>query len=125
LVIATPQGDDVILCQITSQDRSDSYSVSLDQSDFSSGGLNQSSRVRPNRLFTADEAIIIYRAGQITNGKLTEVLDRLIEILKRPWNQLMEWLRRLETVQQHLTEYARNTDVFCYRQRDNRRLYAS
>jgi mRNA interferase MazF len=56
----------------------------LDQSDFSSGGLNQSSRVRPNRLFTADEAIIVYRAGQITNGKLTEVLDRLIAILKQP-----------------------------------------
>ena len=84
MVVATPQGDDVILCQITSQVRSDSYSVSLDQSDFAFGGLNQSSRVRPNRLFTADEAIIVYRAGQITNGKLTEVLDRLIAILKQP-----------------------------------------
>jgi mRNA interferase MazF len=40
--------------------------------------------VRPNRLFTADEAIIIYRAGQITNGKLSEVLDRLVAILKQP-----------------------------------------
>jgi len=40
--------------------------------------------VRPNRLFTADEAIIAYRAGQITNGKLSEVLDRLIAILKQP-----------------------------------------
>jgi mRNA interferase MazF len=73
----------VILCQITSQARSDSYSVPLEQSDFSSGGLNQSSRVRPDRLLTADEAIIVYRAGQITNGKLSEVLDRLIEILKQ------------------------------------------
>jgi mRNA interferase MazF len=84
LVVATPQGDDVILCQITSQARSDSYSVPLEQSDFSSGGLNQSSRARPNRLFTADEAIIAYRAGQITKGKLSEVLDRLIAILKQP-----------------------------------------
>ena len=83
-MLATPQGDDVILCQITSQARSDSYSVSLGQSDFSSGGLNQTSCVRPNRLFTADEAIIIYRAGQITDGKLTEVLDRLVAILKQP-----------------------------------------
>ena len=73
-MVAMPLGDDVILCQITSQARSDSYSVPLEQSDFSSGGLNQSSRVRPNRLFTADEAIIVYRAGQITNGKLSEVL---------------------------------------------------
>lgn len=84
MVVATPQGDDVILCQITSQARSDSYSVLLEQSDFSSGGLNQRSRVRPNRLFTADEAIVAYRAGQITSGKLSEVLDRLIAILKQP-----------------------------------------
>jgi mRNA interferase MazF len=56
----------------------------LEQSDFSSGGLNQSSRARPNRLFTADEAIIAYRAGQITKGKLSEVLDRLIAILNQP-----------------------------------------
>ena len=83
-MVAMPLGDDVILCQITSQARSDSYSVPLEQSDFSSGGLSQSSRVRPNRLFTADEAIIVYRAGQITNGKLSEVLDRLIAILKQP-----------------------------------------
>ena len=84
MVVATPQGDDAILCQITSQARSDSYSVSLEQPDFSSGGLNQSSHVRPNRLFTADEAIIVYRVGHITNAKLTEVLDRLIAILKQP-----------------------------------------
>lgn len=84
MVVATPQGDDVILCQITSQARSDSYSVSLEHVDFSSGGLNQSSRVRPNRLFTADEAIIVYRAGQITFDKLNEVVDRLVAILKQP-----------------------------------------
>ena len=84
MVVATPQGDDVILCQITSQARSDSYSVLLEQSDFSSGGLNQRSRVRPNRLFTADEALVAYRAGQITSGKLSEVLDRLIAILEQP-----------------------------------------
>ena len=51
------------------------------ESDFSSGGLNQSSRVRPNRLFTADEAIIVYRAGKISNDKLSEVISRLIMIL--------------------------------------------
>lgn len=59
-MVAAPLGDDVILCQITSQARTDAYSVALEQSDFASGVLNQSSRIRPNRLFTADEAIIAY-----------------------------------------------------------------
>jgi len=83
-VLARPQGDDVILCQITSQSRFDAYSVPLEQPDFSSGGLRQSSRIRPNRLFTADEATIVYRAGQISEPKLNEVIDRLIAILKQP-----------------------------------------
>ena len=84
LVVATPQGDDVIPCQITSQARTDAYSILLEQSDFSSGGLNQTSRVRPNRLFTADEAIVVYRAGRISNDKLSDVIDRLIVILEQP-----------------------------------------
>ena len=81
-MIATLKGDDVILCQITSQARSDEYSVPLDGSDFVSGGLNQSSRIRPNRLFTADTGIIVYRAGHISETKLGETVDRLIGILR-------------------------------------------
>jgi mRNA interferase MazF len=82
-VIATLKGDDVILCQITSQARSDEYSVPLDGTDFISGGLNQSSRIRPNRLFTADTGIIVYRAGHISETKLGETVDHLIAILRQ------------------------------------------
>ena len=74
----------MILCQITSQARSDVYSVALERADFIAGGLNQSSRIRPNRLFTADEAIIAYRAGHIIGTKLHETLDRLNVILNQP-----------------------------------------
>ena len=84
LVLATLQGDDLILCQITSQARADTYSLPLEQPDFSSGGLSQSSRIRPNRIFTADEAIIVYRAGHISEAKLDEAIARLIRILKQP-----------------------------------------
>jgi mRNA-degrading endonuclease toxin of MazEF toxin-antitoxin module len=84
LVLATLQGNDVILCQITSQARSDAYSVALDSPDFTAGGLNQNSRIRPNRLFTADEGIILYRAGHVSAAKLDEVVNRLIGIFRRP-----------------------------------------
>ena len=78
--MASLAGDDAILCQITSQARFDSYSVAVEPTDFTAGGLNQSSRIRPNRLFTADEGIILYRAGRISTAKLTEVVNGLIEI---------------------------------------------
>jgi len=80
--LAAPGGDDLILCQITSQAKTDLHSISLDVKDFVSGGLNQSSRIRPNRLFTADSAIVAYRAGHVTDMKVNEAIDRLIAILK-------------------------------------------
>ena len=83
-MLAEVKGDDVILCQITSQSKSDPYSVPLEGADFTSRGLNQSSRIRPNRLFTADEGIVRYRAGHVSDAKLNEVVDRLIAILKQP-----------------------------------------
>ena len=82
-MIASLTGDDVILCQVTSQVRADEYSIRLDAVDFVSGGLNQSSRIRPNRLFTADAGIIVYRAGHVSESKLNEVVDRLIVIIKQ------------------------------------------
>jgi mRNA interferase MazF len=82
-VIATLKGEDVILCQITSQARPDEYSLPLLQVDFVSGGLNQSSRIRPNRLFTADAGIIAYRAGHVSEAKLNEVVGRLIGIIRQ------------------------------------------
>jgi mRNA interferase MazF len=82
-VIAALRGDDLILCQITSQARNDEYSVTLENADFVTGSLNQSSRIRPNRLFTADAGIIAYRAGHVTDAKLGETVDRLIAILKQ------------------------------------------
>lgn len=51
-----------ILCQITSQSISDRYGVPLGTNDFKMGGLKHSSNIRPNRLFTADERIVSYRA---------------------------------------------------------------
>lgn len=83
-MLAEVKGDDVILCQITSQSKSDPYSIPLEGADFTSRGLNQSSRIRPSRLFTADEGIVRYRAGHVSDAKLNEVVDRLIAILKQP-----------------------------------------
>ncbi len=82
LVIADLKGEDVVLCQIISQARVDDYSIRLEAGDFVEGGLTQSSRIRPNRLFTADSAIIVYRASHISDAKLNETVDRLIEILR-------------------------------------------
>jgi mRNA interferase MazF len=63
LVVAVLTGDDIIVCLITSQNAKDSYAISLTNADFASGNLKQNSNIRPNRLFTADSNIVLYRVG--------------------------------------------------------------
>ena len=81
LVLASLIGNDLILCQITTQNRSDPYSVTLQQCDLDSGTLTQNCFIRPNRLFTADQSIILYRLGKVSRQKQEEVLSRLRDIL--------------------------------------------
>ena len=77
LVAADLPGDDLILCQITSQLRSDGFSIPLTQADFQSGRLAQDSYIRPQRLFTVEKSVVLYTVGQVTVPKLQEVKARL------------------------------------------------
>ena len=52
LVVVDLPGDDLILCQITSQARRDRYSILLDAGDFESGQLKVSSFIRPPEIRT-------------------------------------------------------------------------
>jgi mRNA interferase MazF len=82
LVVTQLDGDDVILCQITTRPRADRYSIPLSSADFSTGSLPQASSIRPNRLFTADSNIIIRRAGKVAQEKIDEVIDKIINIVR-------------------------------------------
>ena len=82
LVIATLTGDDVLLCQITSKAVSDSYAIAIADADFVSGGLHQDSNIRPNRLFTADANIILYRAGVLSPKRVQEVVEEIVQIVR-------------------------------------------
>jgi mRNA interferase MazF len=82
LILADFKGDDLILCQITSRAVSDGYAVALSDTDFSEGGLKLDSNIRPNRIFTADNALVLYRVGSVTRPKLAEVVDRVVSILR-------------------------------------------
>lgn len=81
LVLAIISGNDVILCQITSQKVKDEYAMRLSSLDFEEGEINQESNIRPNRIFTADEKIILYKIGKLKSKKMGEVIRKTIEIL--------------------------------------------
>lgn len=80
LVVADLAGDDLILCQITSQAHHDAYSISLDTNDFQANQLSVRSYIRPNRLFTAEQSVILYTAARLTDAKLAETLAKLRQL---------------------------------------------
>jgi mRNA interferase MazF len=77
LVVADLPGDDLILCQITSRHRSDGFSMPLTAADFERGRLAVDSFIRPNRLFTVEQSVILYAAGKVKPAKLQEVRARI------------------------------------------------
>jgi mRNA interferase MazF len=80
LVVADLKGDDLILCQITTQSRRDRYSVPLASGDLESGRLNVDGFIRPNRLFTVDHAVIAYTAAKVKTPKLAEVREKIRQL---------------------------------------------
>lgn len=80
LVVADLTGDDLILCQITGQSRLDGYSVPLVSGDFERGHLNIDCFIRPNRLFTVEQSVILYSAAKVKSSKLDEVRTKIREL---------------------------------------------
>jgi len=81
LVVLSLKGDDLILCQITSQNVRDDYAVTFDEQDMNDGKLDKTSNIRPNRIFTADHHIVLYRIGSLVPAKMEKVIERLIDII--------------------------------------------
>lgn len=80
LVLADLPGGDLILCQITSRQRSDGFSIALNSSDFERGQLHQQSFIRPQRLFTVEATVILYSVGKLHSARLSEALAKTREL---------------------------------------------
>ena len=80
-VVAALEGDDIIVCQITSKSKSDSHAIPLTIDDFISGSLPVDSFIRPNKIFTADKNIILSVAGHLNENKIHDTLNVIITII--------------------------------------------
>jgi len=82
LVLANLQGDDILLCQITSQNSIERTALPLKTGDFVNGTLPSNSFIRPMRLFTADKTLIIRKAGTISTKLMDKVINNIISVLR-------------------------------------------
>ncbi len=81
LVLAHAGREDWLCLQITSRAYADPFAIELTDSDFSRGSLRRISYVRPGKLFTAHQALFRRIAGRITDEKLEQVRNRVIELV--------------------------------------------
>ena len=72
-----------LLLPTTSKNVKDSYAIPLLNADFSSGSLNHDSNIRPNKIFTLDEKLVLYKIGHINNSKLSECVIKVCNIIKK------------------------------------------
>jgi len=82
MVLANLPGDDIILCQITSQQNKDAYAIPITTAEFTQGSLPVDSYIRPTRIFTADKNIIIRKAGNIKANITNQVVQTLVNIFQ-------------------------------------------
>lgn len=81
LVIADLPGADLILCQITSRAHWDSFAVPLDKTDYERGEIGHPCFIRPQRLFTVEQHIILSSIGKVTAEKFDEVFKKARALL--------------------------------------------
>jgi mRNA interferase MazF len=81
-VLNSLPNQEVILCQITSQQPNDNSSIAINNADFVKGSLNQESHIRANRIFTADQSIILYKAGSLNSKKTEETINKVINLIR-------------------------------------------
>lgn len=82
VVLAHADRGDWILCQITSKVYSDPRAVSLSDNDFDRGSLNMISYVRPGKLFTANQTLIVAEVGFLRIAAMDRAVQAVVDILK-------------------------------------------
>ena len=82
LVLAPAGGPDWILCQITSNPYGDPTALPLQPTSFAEGGLPRQSFVRPGKLFTASESIVVRQAGALTPTAHRGVVEGVMQLLR-------------------------------------------
>jgi mRNA interferase MazF len=82
LILAPAGGSDWVLCQITSNPYSDPAALPLMAESFADGGLPRDSFVRPGKLFTANESIVVRQAGTLKPAAYRSVVESVVKLLR-------------------------------------------
>ena len=87
VVLASAGRGDWILSQITSKPYGDLLAIPIGDQEFSEGSLKINSFVRPGKLFTASDTLMLAQVGILNEAALQRILAGVIAILQGPKQQ--------------------------------------
>jgi mRNA interferase MazF len=82
VVLAGADRGDWILCQVTSRPYGDPRAISLQNNNFTIGSLRVESFVRPGKLFTGSQTLVVQEVGQLNDDTTRQIISAIIEILR-------------------------------------------
>src|SRR3989344_1736347 len=82
VIIKTPKGQDVIICQITASSQEQSVEISINSEDFIQGNLRKNSYIRIDKITTINKSRIRYKIGTLKQTKVNEIIERLCDYIK-------------------------------------------
>lgn len=82
VVLADIKGSDYFMLQVTSKNVRDSYAIPLTGNDFQYGSLQRDSNIRPNKIFTLDGNLVLYKIGHLTKAKIDECVQKVCSIIE-------------------------------------------
>lgn len=71
----------MILCEITTKPVRNQYVITVNNTDFLSGGLSQDSNIRPDKITTSERQLIRYKVGRLKQEKTEEVVRKIVNII--------------------------------------------
>jgi mRNA interferase MazF len=83
VVLADATNEDWILCQVTSKLYTESRALELTDASFAQGSLHRVSYARPNKLFTANQSLVIKQVGVLKDVVLKQVVEAVVELLRK------------------------------------------
>ncbi len=83
LVIKVPKGDDLIVSQITGKSYEEDLEIEITKKDFAKGKLKVNSYLRIDKFFSIEKYLIKYKIGKLKPKKFNEIIDSIIDFLKK------------------------------------------
>jgi mRNA interferase MazF len=82
LIVKIPSGEDLILCQITSESQEKSVEITLNDKDFYAGKLKRDSYIRIDKIASIEKSLVRYKIGALKEEKFNKILKKIISFLK-------------------------------------------